>query len=456
MGIKRIHTWLAAAGIAVAGGGAWWVQNRTPGVDRALVAVPAGASASATGGGQGVAVAVEVGKVQRLRMEDDAQAVGTLRSRQGVMLRPEISGRVARLGFGDGQRVRRGQLLVQLDDTLQTAQLRQAEAQASIARTNLARNRELVAENFVSQSVVDQSAAALEVALAQVALNKAQLERMKILAPFDGVAGIRSVDVGDYVKDGADLVNVEDTSQVWVDFRLPERYLAKLKPGQAVEVTLDAMPGRTFRGQVDALDSQLDANGRSLLVRARLSNPDGVLRSGMFARTRTLLAVRDNALVVPEEALVPQGGKQFLIKVVDGPQGKVSQRLEARIGMRIPGKVEILAGLAEGDMVVTAGQNRVVRGDGQLLRVVELAAHGPRRRAPHRQAPPAARRAARHPQCEVSERRMKLSDTSIRRPVLASRDVAADRAGRSGVVRPPVAARIPAHRRAGGRRSTRC
>jgi membrane fusion protein (multidrug efflux system) len=380
MGIKKIHTWLAAAGIAVAGGSAWWVQNKGAGADRALAALPtlgvAGSGSAAAGGDQGGAVTVEVGKVQRLRMEDDAQAVGTLRSRQGVMLRPEISGRVARLGFADGQRVRRGQLLVQLDDTLQSAQLRQAEAQASIARTNLARNRELVAQNFVSQSVVDQSAAALEVALAQVALNEAQLERMKILAPFDGVAGIRSVDVGDYVKDGADLVNVEDTTQVWVDFRLPERYLAKLKPGQVVEVALDAMPGRNFRGQVDALDSQLDANGRSLLVRARLSNPDGVLRSGMFARIRTLLAVRDSALVVPEEALVPQGGKQFLIKVVDGRQGKVAQRLEARIGMRIPGKVEILAGVAEGDVVVTAGQNRLLRGDGQLLRVIELATTG--------------------------------------------------------------------------------
>jgi membrane fusion protein (multidrug efflux system) len=209
--------------------------------------------------------------------------------------------------------------------------------------------------------------------MAQVALSKAQLERMKILAPFDGVAGIRSVNVGDYVKDGADLVNVEDTTQVWVDFRLPERYLAQLKTGQPVEVSLDAMPGRTFRGQVDALDSQLDANGRSLLVRARLANPDGVLRTGMFARTRTLFAVRESALVVPEEALVPQGGKQFLIKVVDGPQGKVSQRLEARLGVRVPGKVEILGGVAEGDFVVTAGQGRLLRGDSQPVRVVDLA-----------------------------------------------------------------------------------
>ena len=380
MGITKLHTWLAAAGIAAASGVAWWLQHKSPGADRLNALAPmvgaTGSASAAAGSDVGVAVVVEVGKVQRLRIEVDAQAVGTLRSRQGVMLRPEISGRVARLGFGDGQRVRRGQLLVQLDDTLQAAQMRQAEAQSGIARTNLERNRELLAQNFVSQSVVDQSAAVLEVALAQVALNKAQLERMKILAPFDGVAGIRSVNVGDYVKDGADLVNVEDTSQVWVDFRLPERYLAQLKPGQAVEVALDAMPGRNFRGQVDALDSQLDANGRSLLVRARLANPDGVLRSGMFARTRTLLAVRENALVVPEEALVPQGGKQFLIKVVDGPQGKVSQRMEARIGVRVPGKVEILAGVAEGETVVTAGQNRLLRGDGLPLRVIDLAGPG--------------------------------------------------------------------------------
>ena len=386
MAIKKLHTWIAFVAIAAVGGSAWWVQRKAPSTDLAGAAA-SGASAAKAGpggagsGGPGGPTVVEVGKVQRLRIEVDAQAVGTLRSRQGVMLRPEVSGRIARLGFADGQRVRRGQLLVQLDDTLQAAQVRQAEAQAGIARTNLQRNRELVAQNFVSQSVVDQSAAGLEVALAQVALSKAQLERMKILAPFDGVAGIRSVNVGDYVKDGADLVNIEDTTQVWVDFRLPERYLAQLKPGQSVEVALDAMPGRRFEARVDALDSQLDANGRSLLVRARLANPDGVLRSGMFARTRTLLAVRDNALVVPEEALVPQGGKQFLIKVVSGPQGKVSQRFEARIGVRVPGKVEILEGVAEGDLVVTAGQARLLRGDNLPLRVVDLTDAGKTRGA---------------------------------------------------------------------------
>ena len=308
-----------------------------------------------------------------MSLADDAQAVGSLQSRQGVVLRPEVSGRIASLNFGDGQRVTRGQLLVQLDDTLQQAQLKQAQAQASIARTNLQRNRELVAQNFVSQSAVDQTAAALEVAEAQVALSQAQLARMRIVAPFDGIAGIRSVNLGDYVKDGADLVSIEDLSQVLVDFRLPERFIARVRTGQSVEVSLDALPGQRFAGRIDALDSVIDADGRSLLVRARLDNPGGVLKSGLFARTRIVFAQRDNALVVPEEALVPLGGKQYLYKVVDGPDGRMSRRVEARIGLRLAGKVEILEGLAAGDLVVTAGQARLARADVLPLKVVDIA-----------------------------------------------------------------------------------
>jgi membrane fusion protein (multidrug efflux system) len=369
----KLTTWIAVAGIAGAGIAAWWLQQ--PGVaasggPRASVA----GSAEGRGGGGGPVgpIAVEVGVAERVRLVDDTEAVGSLRSRQGVMLRPEVSGRIAEIGFRDGQRVRRGQVLVQLDDTLQRAQLRQAQAQAGIAQTQLQRNRELLSQGFVSQSAVDQSAAALEVAQAQVALARAQQARMRIVAPFDGMAGIRVVDVGDYVKDGADLVNVEDTSQLWVDYRLPERYLARVRPGLAVDVRFDALPGQRFTGEVVALDAQVDANGRSVLVRARLDNRAGALRPGMFARARTTLGVRNDALAVPEEALVPQGGKQYLIRVVDGPQGPVSQRLEARLGARVEGRVEVVDGLAEGDRVVTAGQARLMRGDGLPLRIVEV------------------------------------------------------------------------------------
>jgi membrane fusion protein (multidrug efflux system) len=389
--LKALHTVVAGVGIALAAGVAWWVQNKGASGDSDGTA--AAAIAPARGGAEGGIAPVEVGRVEAIRIADDAQAVGSVRSHQGVVLRPEVSGRISKINFGDGQRVRRGQLLVQLDDTLQVAQLQQAQAQASIARTNLQRNRELVAQNFVSASVVDQSAAALQVADAQVALAQAQVARMRIVAPFDAVAGISNINLGDYVKDGADLVNIEDTSSMWVDFRLAERFLGNLKTGQTVEVQLDALPDRKFSGQVEAIDALLDANGRSLLVRAKLRNPGGELRSGMFARTRVVFATRENALVVPEEALVPQGGKQYLVKVVDGPNGKVGQRLEARIGMRLPGKVEILEGVKAGDLVVTAGQARLMRAEALPVRVVEIGAPG--ERAPAPPAPTASAPAAR-------------------------------------------------------------
>jgi membrane fusion protein (multidrug efflux system) len=318
-------------------------------------------------------VVVEVGLAQSTSLSDEVQAVGSLKSAQGIMLRPESSGRISRLGFADGARVAKGQLLVQLDDTLQQAQLKQAEAQASIARTNLQRSRELLAQSFVSQSAVDQNAAALQVAEAQVALAQAQVQRMKVLAPFSATAGLRVVDVGDYVKDGADIVNLEDLSALTVQFALPERYIDRLRAGQVVDVAVDALPGRVFKGRVQAVDSQVDANGRALQVLAQVANPGTVLRPGMFARPRVVFSTRESAVVVPEEALVPVGGKQFIVKIIDSADGKkVSQRLEAKLGLRLPGKVEILEGLKAGEAVVTAGHGRLLRGDGVPVRVIDL------------------------------------------------------------------------------------
>ena len=318
-----------------------------------------------------------MGKAQVLTLTDEVQAVGSLKSAQGVVLRPETSGRIARLGFADGARVTKGQLLVQLDDALQQAQLKQAEAQSSIARTNLQRSRELLAQNFVSQSAVDQNAAALQVADAQVALAQAQVQRMKVLAPFNGTAGLRAVDVGDYLKDGADIVNIEDLSALTVQFALPERYVDRVRAGQVVDVAVDAMPGRTFKGRVQAVDSQIDANGRALQVLAQVANPGTVLRPGMFARPRVVFSTREGAVVVPEEALVPVGAKQFVFKVVAGADGKqASQRIEAKLGLRLPGQVEILEGVKAGDLLVTAGHGRLLRADSVPVRVIDLAQVG--------------------------------------------------------------------------------
>lgn len=403
--MKRIPLVLALVGLVAAGVVAWWVQRPAPAAAASAAAAEGpvrgasgpGAPGAPGGGGQGGPggaggagarpgagpsgpVAVEVAKAEARRLEDDAQSVGTIRARRSIVLRPEVSGRIASLGFTDGARVAKGQLLLQLDDTLQQAQLKQAEAQATIARTNLQRSRELAAQNFVSQSAVDQNAAAWDVAQAQVALAQAQAQRMRVLAPFDAVAGIRSVHVGDYLKDGADVVALDDIGSVYLDFRLPERHVPSIRNGREVEAQVDALPGRRFKGVVTALDSQVDANGRSLLVRAELRNADGALRPGMFARARVVFGVREKAVLVPEEALVPLGGKQYVFKVATGPNGPVSQRLEARIGLRVPGKVEILEGIQAGDTVVTAGHGRLARGDALPLRVVDIdkPAGGPR------------------------------------------------------------------------------
>ena len=302
MASRAIYSVIAVVGIAGASGAAYWFQNKpagpteipaaVSGMSAAGVAVlgargagttggpggaggAGGASGAGGAGGPGGPAGVEVAKVEVAKLQDDAQSVGSMRSRQNVMLRPEVAGRIMSMGFTDGGRVRKGDVLVQLDDVLQRAEVRQSEASMSIVRANLKRNQELVAQNFVAQRVLDESSAALQVAEAQVALSCARWERMRMLAPFDGTAGIRNINIGDYVKDGADLVNIEDLSSMYVDFKLPERFQGKLRKDQQVDLQLDAMPGRQFKARIEAIDPQIDANGRSISVRAVLPNTAG-------------------------------------------------------------------------------------------------------------------------------------------------------------------------------------
>ena len=374
---KAIYTVVAVAGIAAASGAAWWYQKPQP-PDTGTVGASSQAAAPAQGAARGPAggkpPAVEAARVELARLTDDTQAVGSLRSRRGVVLRPEVSGRITRLNFTDGQRVYKGQLLVQFDDQLPLAQVQQAQAELSIAQANQKRNLELVAQNFVSQRSLDESAANLQVAQARLALAKATAARLKIIAPFDGIAGIRLVNVGDYLKDGADIVNIEDIEAMFVDFRLPERFQNKVRRGQTALLEIDALPGRKYAAQIQAIDPLIDASGRSVGIRGCIDNRQLQLRPGMFARVNPIFGVRDNARVIPEEAIVPQGGRQFVIKLLEGPNEKTrtTQRVEVKVGFRSPGKVEILEGLAPGDTVVTTGQQRVQR-DGTVVTVVDLA-----------------------------------------------------------------------------------
>jgi membrane fusion protein, multidrug efflux system len=374
MASKAIYTVVAAVGIAAASAAAWWYQHK-PGkaVPESVSAPEAEAKPARGAAGSDRPPSVEVARVETVRFTDDAQAVGSLRSRQSVVLKPEVSGRVTQLNFGDGEEVRRGQLLVQLDDQLPLAQLQQARAELSIAQANHKRNQELVAQNFISKRSVDESAANLEVAQAKLALARATADRLRILAPFDGIAGIRNVNVGDYLKDGAEIVNIEDLEAILVDFRLPERFQTKAQRGQTALVELDALPGRKYTAVIQAIDPLVDANGRSIGLRGCIDNRKLELRPGMFARITAVFGERENARVIPEEAIVPQGARQFVIRLVDGPDQdtKIAQRVEVKVGIRRPGRVEITEGLQPGDVVVTAGQQRVQK-DGMPVRVLDL------------------------------------------------------------------------------------
>lgn len=334
------------------------------------------------GGGPPGGVAVEVVKVALDTASDTVSAVGTLRSNESVVVRPEVSGRIASINFQEGGRVEKGAVIVAIDASVQEAELAQARASLALRQQSLARTQDLMRDKYVSQSALDEAVANLRVAEANVQLAEAKRDKMRIRAPFSGVIGIRKVSAGDYVKEGQDLVTLEDTSALKVDFRVPEVLLARVGKNQSLELMTEAAPGRRFAANVFAIDPAVDENGRALYLRARLKNEEGRLRPGMFVRVQLLLDERKNAMMVPEESLVPVGDEQFVFRVTDGK----AERVKVRTGLRRGGRVEIREGLAPGDTVVTAGQIKLR--DGVPVRAVNAPAAGePALAAPQGPAP---------------------------------------------------------------------
>jgi membrane fusion protein (multidrug efflux system) len=334
-----------------------WRANHAPPTPQSPAAAGAGTPASRPAQ---QAAQVEVAKVSTREVIDDISAVGTLVSNGSVVLRPEVAGRVAAIRFRDGAAVHKGDVLLELDAAVQSAEARQAQAELSLARANAERVEDLFARQFVSGSARDEAVSRLEVARANVELAQARLARTRIRAPFGGIVGIRKVNVGDYVRDGDALINIEDIAVLKLDFRLPEIYLARLKPGQELEVTCDVVPGVVFPAEVEAIDPLVDADGRAVLLRARLDNSEGRLRPGVFARVRLIVERRGNVMLIPETALVPAPGQaQYVFQVREG----VARQVGVRTGIRRAAEVEIVEGLAPGDTVVTAGQFKLREGD---------------------------------------------------------------------------------------------
>jgi membrane fusion protein, multidrug efflux system len=301
------------------------------------------------------AAPVRVGPSQRR-----IQAVGSLRSNESVVIRPELVGRIVQINFTEGQKIKKGQVLVQLDASVPRAELVQMQASLALAKANYERAQELARRNAGTERALDEARWKLRNDEAAVKLSEARLEKYTLSAPFDGVIGLRKVSVGDFVRDGADLVNLEQVDPLKVDFRVPEVFLASLKVGQRIAVTVDALPAREFAGEVYAIDPLVDASGRAVVIRARIANPDDALRPGLFARVALVVDERPEAVFVPEQSLVPINDQLFVFKVVDGPQGgKVVAFTKVKLGERRKGEAEVIEGLQPGDVIVTAGLLKV-------------------------------------------------------------------------------------------------
>lgn len=298
---------------------------------------------------------VEAAVVSMAAVRHEISAVGTLNADESVVLTSEVAGRVTEIIFKEGEFVRAGKILLRLDASIQSAERDRAEASRALAEANYRRADQLLKANAVSRRERDEAYAQWRLEEANLRLAEAQLAKTVIRAPFSGNVGLRNVSAGGYLRPGDPIVTLSAVDPVKLDFRIPEGFSGKLRSGQTLRVAVDAAPGRTFQGSVYAIDPQLDAGGRSVLLRARIDNVERVLSPGMFARVTLVLEERPEALLIPEEALLAQGGGQMVYKVVDG----VVEAAPVVTGQRQKGKVEIVQGVAEGETVITAGHLKV-------------------------------------------------------------------------------------------------
>lgn len=371
-----LKVWIACALIALTGGAALYA---TGGQIQDLASLskifaslspaetPAKAAAKAEPNAKQAAqpgIAVEAAAAVATTSTEDLRAIGTLQSDESVQISSEIAGRITEIPLVEGTPANVGDILVQLDDALAKAEVADAQARYNLAVGNLGRANSLAKSGNVTERARDEATTNAETTRAALELAKVRLAKHTIRAPFSGTAGIRKVSPGAYVEAGAAIVNLEKIDTLKIDFKLPELFLAQVKNGQTIEISVDALPGRIFTGTIYAIDPHIDINGRALNIRARLENPDLILRPGLFARIRVKGQVKRNVLVIPEAAIVPRGDDKIVYVIRNG------QAIEAKVslGARRDGLVEVTDGLTEDAMVVTAGQQKLK--DGSAVEIV--------------------------------------------------------------------------------------
>ncbi|MDX1722429.1 MAG: efflux RND transporter periplasmic adaptor subunit [Pseudomonas sp.] len=310
---------------------------------------------------------VEVVQVEKALVRDELITFGSLRSDESVMIRPEIEGRLASLHFREGQAVTAGTLLVSLDDAISRAERAQAQANLNLAEKNHQRAQMLFKRGASNAQALDEASAQQQAARASLALAQARLDKTRIHAPHDGVLGLRHVSPGDYLSAGQDIVNLEVLDPLKVDFRIPQKAVSQIRLQQSIEISLDAYPGERFSGEIYAINPRLDEAGRSQAIRAHIDNADGRLNPGQFVKVSVILAERPEALVIPEEAVMPVGERLLVNQVVDG---KVELR-EVKLGKRSAGRVEVREGLVGDETLISAGWQKVRAGMAVRTKVVE-------------------------------------------------------------------------------------
>lgn len=364
--------WLASALLLLLAGAAFYATDgklwglaehvlARPGSEQAQ---PGGAARKSAESGPPPVVAVEAATAVATTSTEDLRAIGTLQSDESVQIASEIAGRVTEIPLSEGEPVKAGDVLVKLDDALAIAEVADTQARFNLAEGNLARANSLAKSGNVTERARDEATTNQETARAALELAKVRLAKHTIRAPFGGVAGIRKVSPGAYVTAGQAIVNVEKIDTLKIDFKLPELFLSQVRTGQEIEIAVDALPGRTFSGTIYAIDPHLDINGRALTIRARLANPDLVLRPGLFARVRVKGTVKRDVVVVPESAIVPRGADKIVYRVENGE----ARETKVTLGGRTNGLVEILDGLPADAVVVTAGQQKLK--DGSRVEIV--------------------------------------------------------------------------------------
>lgn len=325
---------------------------------------PPGSAGARPGFGPGGPVSVIVATVKPEPFAQDMEAIGTARANEALDVTAKISNRVTAIRFREGQQVKAGDVLVEFDSEQTRANLAEAEAALRDSRSQFNRSRELFASKALSQSQLDQLQATLSVNEARVAGARSQLNDTIIRASFSGRVGLRNVSVGSYVSPGAVITTLDDTRIIKLDFSVPEVFLATLKEGLAISARTTAYASDVFKGKVSSIDSRLDPISRAVIVRAQIENRDGRLKPGMLMTVK-LMRSEAAALLLPEQALVPEGDRKFVFAVRDDK----AVRTEVRTGRRRPGEVEILDGVSEGDVVVIEGTQKIR--DGAPVKAVQ-------------------------------------------------------------------------------------